>query len=64
MCYIINFLVALMITFIIGEKLSKQQLQSNNILKKLRVKEKDSDSLIKTQKYAYYTFFHQQLNVM
>ena len=47
-----------MITFIIGEKLSKQQLQSNNILKKLRVKEKDSDSLIKTQKYAYYTFFH------
>lgn len=33
-----------------GEKLSKQQLQCNNIIKKLRVKEKESDSLISTQK--------------
>lgn len=33
-----------------GEKLSKQQLQSNNIIKKLRVKEKESDSLLSTQK--------------
>ncbi|KAJ8318853.1 hypothetical protein KUTeg_003944 [Tegillarca granosa] len=33
-----------------GEKLSKQQLQSNNIIKKLRVKEKESDSLIASQK--------------
>ncbi|XP_034544158.1 TATA element modulatory factor [Notolabrus celidotus] len=34
-----------------GEKLSKQQLQHSNIIKKLRVKEKDSDSrIIKQQK--------------
>ncbi|XP_064639723.1 TATA element modulatory factor-like isoform X2 [Lineus longissimus] len=33
-----------------GEKLSKQQLQSNNAVKKLRAKEKDTDAIIKTQK--------------
>ncbi|XP_014774011.1 TATA element modulatory factor isoform X1 [Octopus bimaculoides] len=33
-----------------GEKLSKQQLQSNNIIKKLRTKEKENDSLIASQK--------------
>ncbi|KAK6171346.1 hypothetical protein SNE40_019555 [Patella caerulea] len=33
-----------------GEKLSKQQLQSNNIIKKLRSKEKESDILITSQK--------------
>jgi hypothetical protein len=33
-----------------GEKLSKQQLQSNNAIKKLRAKEKDTDAVIKTQK--------------
>ncbi|KOC68710.1 TATA element modulatory factor [Habropoda laboriosa] len=33
-----------------GEKLSKQQLQHSNIIKKLRVKEKESDILIKSQK--------------
>ncbi|XP_056019918.1 TATA element modulatory factor-like isoform X2 [Ostrea edulis] len=33
-----------------GEKLSKQQLQSNNIIKKLRAKEKENDSLISSQK--------------
>uniref|UniRef100_A0A3Q1K421 Uncharacterized protein n=1 Tax=Anabas testudineus TaxID=64144 RepID=A0A3Q1K421_ANATE len=34
-----------------GEKLSKQQLQHSNIIKKLRVKEKDSDAkIIKQQK--------------
>ena len=33
-----------------GEKLSKQQLTSNNIIKKLRAKEKDNDSLIKSHK--------------
>ncbi|CAH1794163.1 unnamed protein product [Owenia fusiformis] len=33
-----------------GEKLSKQQLQSNNIIKKLRSKEKETDSLVKSQK--------------
>ncbi|CAK9796758.1 TATA element modulatory factor [Anthophora plagiata] len=33
-----------------GEKLSKQQLQHSNIIKKLRVKEKESDTLIKSQK--------------
>lgn len=34
-----------------GEKLSKQQLQSNNIIKKLRSKEKDNETTIRTQKY-------------
>ncbi|OAD60740.1 TATA element modulatory factor [Eufriesea mexicana] len=34
-----------------GEKLSKQQLQHSNIIKKLRVKEKENDALIKSQKY-------------
>ncbi|XP_077979668.1 TATA element modulatory factor-like [Glandiceps talaboti] len=33
-----------------GEKLSKQQLQNSNIIKKLRVKEKESENLIKSQK--------------
>jgi len=33
-----------------GEKLSKQQLQSNNIIKKLRSKEKDNESLLKSNK--------------
>ena len=33
-----------------GEKLSKQQLTYSNTIKKLRAKEKDSDSLIKDQK--------------
>jgi ribosomal protein L9 len=33
-----------------GEKLSKQQLQHSNIIKKLRAKEKESDSIIKNQK--------------
>ncbi|CAG5130326.1 unnamed protein product [Candidula unifasciata] len=33
-----------------GEKLSKQQLQSNTIIKKLRAKEKESDTTISAQK--------------
>lgn len=34
-----------------GEKLSKQQLQHSNIIKKLRVKERDSDAkIVKQQK--------------
>ncbi|XP_058794833.1 TATA element modulatory factor-like [Phymastichus coffea] len=33
-----------------GEKLSKQQLQLSNIIKKLRAKEKENDALIKNQK--------------
>ncbi|XP_078033782.1 TATA element modulatory factor isoform X2 [Augochlora pura] len=33
-----------------GDKLSKQQLQHSNIIKKLRIKEKESDALIKNQK--------------
>ncbi|KAL5017812.1 hypothetical protein ScPMuIL_003534 [Solemya velum] len=33
-----------------GEKLSKQQLQSNNIIKKLRAKEKENEVLITSQK--------------
>ncbi|XP_077869748.1 TATA element modulatory factor-like, partial [Saccoglossus kowalevskii] len=33
-----------------GEKLSKLQLQNSNIIKKLRVKEKESDNLIKSLK--------------
>ncbi|XP_066595257.1 TATA element modulatory factor-like [Prorops nasuta] len=33
-----------------GEKLSKQQLQHSNIIKKLRIKEKENDAIIKSQK--------------
>ncbi|XP_014210575.1 TATA element modulatory factor [Copidosoma floridanum] len=33
-----------------GEKLSKQQLQHSNIIKKLRAKEKENEALIKSQK--------------
>ncbi|XP_012271723.1 TATA element modulatory factor isoform X2 [Orussus abietinus] len=33
-----------------GEKLSKQQLQHSNIIKKLRLKEKENDATIKNQK--------------
>ncbi|XP_050448755.1 TATA element modulatory factor [Cataglyphis hispanica] len=33
-----------------GEKLSKQQLQHSNIIKKLRMKEKETDATIKSQK--------------
>lgn len=33
----------------LGEKLSKQQLQHSNIIKKLRVKEKESDAKITKQ---------------
>ncbi|XP_054763059.2 TATA element modulatory factor-like isoform X2 [Lytechinus pictus] len=33
-----------------GEKLSKQQLQNSNVIKKLRAKEKETDKLLKTQK--------------
>ncbi|XP_076680234.1 TATA element modulatory factor isoform X2 [Andrena cerasifolii] len=33
-----------------GEKLSKQQLQHSNIIKKLRAKEKENDALVKSQK--------------
>lgn len=33
-----------------GEKLSKQQLNYSNIVKKLRAKEKESDALIQDQK--------------
>ena len=35
-----------------GEKLSKQQLQSNTILKKLRSKEKETDSLVTGYRYV------------
>ncbi|PIK49096.1 putative TATA element modulatory factor isoform X2, partial [Apostichopus japonicus] len=33
-----------------GEKLAKEQLQNSTIIKKLRIKEKENDSLIKSQK--------------
>lgn len=35
-----------------GEKLSKQQLNYSNIIKKLRAKEKESETTIKTQKWV------------
>lgn len=35
-----------------GEKLSKQQLQHSNIIKKLRAKEKENESTMKSQKYG------------
>lgn len=36
-----------------GEKLSKQQLNSNNIIKKLRAKEKEFETSNKSLKYVY-----------
>lgn len=36
-----------------GEKLSRQQLQQSNLIKKLRAKEKESDSTIKSLRYFY-----------
>lgn len=39
-----------------GEKLSKQQLQHSNIIKKLRLKEKEADATIKSQKYLSHSF--------
>ena len=36
-----------------GEKLSKTQLRQSNIIKKLRAKEKESDDLIKSQRYIF-----------
>ena len=35
-----------------GEKLSKQQLQHSNIIKKLRAKDKENEALIKSQKWG------------
>lgn len=34
-----------------GEKLSRQQLQQNNLIKKLRAKEKESDLSMKSLRY-------------
>ena len=45
-----------------GEKLSKQQLQHSNIIKKLRAKEKENDATIKSQKYAFLLFYHSYPN--
>lgn len=39
-----------------GEKLSKQELQSNSIIKKLRQKDKQNDQLLAAQRYTYVTF--------
>lgn len=36
-----------------GEKLAKQQLQSNNLIKKLRKKEKEQEELVKIQRRVY-----------
>ena len=36
----------------LGEKLSKQELQSNGIIKKLRLKERQNDQLLAAQRYA------------
>jgi hypothetical protein len=36
-----------------GEKLSKQQLQSNNIIKKLRSKEKENETSLKQMRCVY-----------
>lgn len=36
-----------------GETLSKQQLQHNNIIKKLRLKEKENTATIKSQKLVF-----------
>ena len=38
-------------SFYPGEKLSKQELQINNTIKKLRAKEKENEVLIKKNRY-------------
>lgn len=38
----------------VGEKLSKQQLQNSNIIKKLRSKEKENEGLIASQKSVHF----------
>ena len=43
-----------MVFYMSGEKLSKSQLQSNTIIKKLRSKEKDNESTITTQKWVHF----------
>lgn len=35
-----------------GEKLAKQQLTSNNLIKKLRKKEKEQDELVRDQRFV------------
>ena len=40
------------ITMSAGEKLSKQELQSNSIIKKLRQKDKQNDQLLAAQRYT------------
>ena len=40
-----------------GENLSKKQLQNSNTIKKLRVKEKENESLITGQKYDVFSMF-------
>lgn len=45
----------IMLTFMFtcaGEKLSKQELQSNSIIKKLRQKDKQNDQLLAAQRYT------------
>ncbi len=47
---VFNFTLIFFVLFsLLGEKLSKQQLQHSNIIKKLRVKEKESDTKIAKQ---------------
>ena len=48
-------IVQIMLTFMFtcaGEKLSKQELQSNSIIKKLRQKDKQNDQLLAAQRYT------------
>ena len=40
------------IVFLLGEKLSRQELQSNNVIKKLRSREKLNENTISTIKYV------------
>lgn len=49
-------LIIIYLLHTIGEKLSKSQLQSNTIIKKLRQKEKDTDATISSQKYVVVCF--------
>lgn len=49
MSALLKCLSRLLFFSLLGEKLSKQQLQHSNIIKKLRVKEKESDTKITKQ---------------
>ena len=50
-CLLVHVHVCVCVCVCAGEKLSKQELQSNGIIKKLRQKDKQNDQLLAAQRY-------------